>query len=265
MGLPSVVAMLEAEMMQHEQPSTDVVHYIANGLCVREVRMPAGMMAIGHYQKYEHLNVFLKGRVRIIDENTGEVSELSAPLMFLGKPGRKIGYIMEDTVWQNIYATDLTDPAEVERHFIDKAESSLTFYDASRPEYVDDGDYAAALADLGYTQDMVDAECLNDSDLIPFPFGAIPVMVAESAIQGKGLFATAKMQEGCLLAGRLNGKRTPAGRYVNHSRVPNVEAVNLNGDVYFRALRDIDGMRCGLLGEELTVDYRQAFRAARGG
>jgi SET domain-containing protein len=59
---------------------------------------------------------------------------------------------------------------------------------------------------------------------------------------------------------RIAGKRTPAGRYVNHSMNPNCKYIaDENGDIYLVSLRDIDGCKGGGCGEELTVDYRQAL------
>lgn len=262
-NLPALVDRVIDELLEQPQADCPVVHYFSPGICVREVSMPAGVLAVGHYQKYPHLNIMLKGRVRMLDDDGGVV-ELCAPLMYVGQPGRKVGVILEDMVWQNIYATDLTDPDAVEEYFIDKREGFDSFAASKLLPAPEDDDYEQCLIDLGYTQDMVDAECLRSDDLIPFPFGSIAVQVGKSAIHGKGLFATANIEKGTMIPARINDKRTPAGRYINHAKHPNCEAVDVNGDVYMRALRDIHGNKGGLLGEELTADYRQVFRVARG-
>ena len=57
---------------------------------------------------------------------------------------------------------------------------------------------------------------------------------------------------------RLDGQRTPAARYINHSRMPNADAaMTETGDIYLFALRPIAGCRGGQLGEEITIDYRR--------
>ena len=60
---------------------------------------------------------------------------------------------------------------------------------------------------------------------------------------------------------RIAGKRTPAGRYTNHSAKPNAVMVQLpSGDIDLVASRHISGCAGGQLGEEITIDYRQALR-----
>ena len=93
-------------------------HYFGPGLYVREVTMPAGAAVIGKSHKTEHLCVMLQGRMRVKNEN-GEVVELVAPATFVGKPGKKIAYILETVVFQNIFATEETDIEKLEHMFID--------------------------------------------------------------------------------------------------------------------------------------------------
>jgi SET domain-containing protein len=58
----------------------------------------------------------------------------------------------------------------------------------------------------------------------------------------------------------INGMRTQAGRFVNHSVTPNCEMVKRpNGDVDLVALEDLHGCIGGNAGQELTVDYRHLF------
>ncbi len=54
------------------------------------------------------------------------------------------------------------------------------------------------------------------------------------------------------MPGRINGKRTPAGQYMNHSTNANVAPEKVGEDMNVIALRDI------YQGEELLVNYRHA-------
>jgi hypothetical protein len=110
----------EKALLEHEQSPCPVTHYFGPNLCIREVFMPAGTLAIGHIQKFDHMNIMLKGKVMVLGEN-GDMLTLTAPLIYVGKPGRKIGYVVEDVTWQNIYATDLKDIDAVEAKFIEKS------------------------------------------------------------------------------------------------------------------------------------------------
>lgn len=253
------------ELAKQEQAECPVRHYFGQGIAIREVEFPAGKMAVGHIQKYQHWNLFLKGKVRMLC-NDGSYQDISAPMMFMGEAGRKVGLILEDVVWQNIYATDITDPEELENYFMDKSSPLGDFsdYRLSGQSLDDDGDYLNAIAELGYTQEMVEAEYLRTDDLIAFPFGEPCVQVSNSVIHGKGLFATAPMNAGYMIPARLSGKRTPAGRYTNHSKTPNAKFIEVSGDIYLQLLSDVGGCKGGLLGNEITIDYRDAVRVSRG-
>jgi hypothetical protein len=40
-------------------------------------------------------------------------------MTFIGKPGRKVAYILETVVFQNVYATEETDIEKLENMFIE--------------------------------------------------------------------------------------------------------------------------------------------------
>ena len=59
----------------------------------------------------------------------------------------------------------------------------------------------------------------------------------------------------------MNGKRTPAGRYTNHSKRPNAALQILVDDTTILvALHDIGGSRGGILGDEITIDYLETLK-----
>ena len=93
-------------------------HYFGPSLYVREVTMPTGAIVVGKPHKTEHLCIMLQGHMKVKSED-GEVVELIAPITFVGKPGRKIAYILETVVFQNIFATEETDIEKLEHMFID--------------------------------------------------------------------------------------------------------------------------------------------------
>lgn len=259
------IAKAERSMLQLPQAECAVIHHFGPGLYVREVRMPAGILAVGHAQRFEHLNVFLKGRVRMLNDD-GTTTDLVAPMMFVGKPGKKAGYVLEEVVWQNIYATDETDIEKLERMFLVKsddfsAQQAAQSLERSAEHEDDRADYLAMLDETGFDHATARTQSENESDQRPFPFGAWRVKTGASAIEGTGLFATAPIGAGELIApARIDGKRTPAGRYTNHSKSPNAEMALLpNGDIHLIALKPITGCHGGQDGEEITIDYRQAL------
>jgi hypothetical protein len=254
----------EQEMLQLPQVNCPVVHYFGPNICIREVFMPAGTLAIGHKQKFEHMNIMLRGKVMVVDD-AGATQILSAPLIFVGKPGRKIGYVLEDMVWQNVYSTDLKDIDAVESTFLEKSENwqddqAAKFKVAQIERVADRADYEALLQDCGISDKTARQQSEDESDQVWLDIGN--VRVTESPIEGKGLFATAPIFEGSVICpARVNGLRTQAGRYTNHSVNPNAVMVPTDmGDINLVALRDIEGCVGGGLGEEITIDYRAALQ-----
>lgn len=264
------VAQLEAEMLEFPQANCPVVHRFADGLYIREVTIPAGVFAIGHHQRHRHLCVMVKGSVIMVGPD-GDKKRFDAPLTYVCEPGRKVGYVVEEMTWLNVYATTEQDIDTLEAMLLEKSGVYLAATSKmDRLEFdhaADHIDFADALADLGLSADQVAIESRRPEDLIEFPPGEYRVRVARSRIEGRGLFATAPMAAGDVIApGLIAGKRTPAGRYVNHGADPNA-VVRMNvfpGNLDFVALRPIAGSRGGQLGEEITVDYRQARQASQG-
>ena len=71
----------EKTMLQMQQVECSVVHHFGPGVCIREVFMPAGTLAIGHKQKFDHLNVMLRGKVMVANDD-GTTQILTAPVIF---------------------------------------------------------------------------------------------------------------------------------------------------------------------------------------
>jgi quercetin dioxygenase-like cupin family protein len=257
-------------LLKQEQVNCPVEHIFGPGLYIRKVTLSVGTLAVGHYQKTTHMNIMLTGRCTILNVD-GEEEELVAPQIIFLPPGRKVGEIHEEVTWLNVYSTDETDVEKLEDMYLDKAASPWVataqvplledtyFIDESRADFYD------VCGILGFTPEQVRGMSEITTDLIEFPYGAYKVCVKDSKIEGKGLFASGNFKEGEVIApGRLDGKRTPAGRYMNHSVLPNATVkVDDNGDVYFIALGDITGNLGGNDGEEITTDYYNTFMNTR--
>lgn len=258
---------LERSMLELPQVNCAVVHHFGPGLYIREVAIPAGTLALGHHQLEEHLNVVLRGAVLMYDQNTGVVREVRAPLMYVGQPGRKLGYVTEDMVWQNIYATELRDITQLEERFLVK---TISYEEAAHASMAvrgsvaqrDRADYFAKLALSGLDDEYVLHQSQNKTDQVSMPAGSWCVRVDKSPIHGFGVFCTAPIAERCVIGpARIGGLRTPLGRYTNHSADPNAFMHLLpNGDVILVSARALRGMAGGTPGEEITTDYWQTLR-----
>jgi len=263
------IAQVEMALLELPQVSCPVIHRFGPGIYMREVTIPAGSLAIGHRQKTEHLNVFLKGRITVLNDD-GTTSDLQAPMIFTAKPGRKIGFALEDVVWMNIYATNETDVEKLEEMFLDKSEGWMSS-EAERLEgfkrKIDQDDFLLACKELGVSPETVRAMSENTDDMTDLPFGGYKIKVGKSLIEGRGLIATADIDLGEVIApARIGGKRTIAGRFTNHSKTPNAKMVwsrHCPNDIGLIALKKISGCHGGRDGEEITVDYRESVRVAK--
>jgi hypothetical protein len=294
---------VEAAMLQLPQPECPLVHRFAPGVCIREVRMPAGALVIGHAHRIADFNILLQGRLTLLMED-GSLKEVSAPLTFVGTPGRKIAYVHEEVTWQNVWATRVqgpksrvrspesgvqnppsttwielgTDIEAIEAYYLDKspgwqADRAQRLALARLTRQGDREDFERFLKEEGLTAEWVRTVSENEGDQVAFPqpstlnpqLDVSKVMVGPSAIEGKGLLATGQFAADEVIApARVAGRRTPAGRYTNHSAAPNAQMVaRENGDVDLVAVRAIAGCRGGQPGEEITVDYRQALAAGK--
>jgi len=259
------ISAAERTMLTMEQADCPVVHHFGPGIYIRELRMKAGIFAIGHRQKHQHMNVLIKGRVLML-QNDGSTVEVSAPLTFVGEPGRKMGYILEDVVWQNVYATEVRDVPTLERMFLDKSteweETELLRARVAHAthQFARD-DFHKLLDEYGISAQTVREQSENVVDQTQMPYGAWQFKTNHSPIQGTGVFLTADAPAGSVVGpARLAGLRTPLGRYTNHSPMPNARMDLLpNGDIQLVLVRDVHGCKGGENGEEVTIDYRQAL------
>lgn len=122
--LSQKVEVLLAKSLELPQVDCQTKHYFGPSLYIREVTMPAGSVVIGKPHRKEHMCVMLQGRMIIVDAE-GNKKELVAPLTFVGGAGRKVAYILETTVFQNILATDETDIEVLENMLVDNTQPML--------------------------------------------------------------------------------------------------------------------------------------------
>lgn len=259
------IEQVEQHMLELPQVECPVVHHFGPGIYVREVTLKAGAIVVGHHQKHEHLNIVLTGRVALIGDD-GLIKIIDAPLIFVGKPGRKMGCIISDCVWHNIYATDERDVEKLEAMLFEKsapwkAHQERMFVQLTDERAVDRESYEAMAASTGLTAEEIKVQVESETDQICMPEGMGPkVTVRPSPIHGQGIFLSAPADAGEVIApASIAGMRTPAGRFTNHAAVPNaVMVARSNGDIDLVATRSIRGCAGGDQGEEVTIDYVEA-------
>lgn len=101
-----------------------LIHRFADGLYIREMRAPKGMLNTSKLHKTNHPYFILKGDFSVLTED-GFV-RIKAPYMGITKAGTKrIVYFHEDTVWITVHATKETDLQKIEEELIAKTYDEL--------------------------------------------------------------------------------------------------------------------------------------------
>ena len=97
-------------------------HYFSDGIYVREIFIPKGMVIVGKIHKHKHPNFLLKGKVMVITEHTGE-EIIEGPCFMMSEPGTKRAlYSVTDLVWTTIHhnPTNTEEISELEDMVIAK-------------------------------------------------------------------------------------------------------------------------------------------------
>ena len=95
-------------------------HSFSDGIYVREITIPAGMVIVGKIHKHDHPNFLLKGEVIVITEDGGK-EEIIAPCSMISKPGTKRAlYAKTELVWTTVHLnpTNTQDLDELEKEII---------------------------------------------------------------------------------------------------------------------------------------------------
>lgn len=110
------VALIEAEMLKHEQIDIPIRHYFSPGVYAREITIPAGTLLTGRIHKFEQLNILSGGEISVSTEDG--MQRVAAPFTVVSPPGTKrIAYAHTECTWTTILATEETDPELIEAKF----------------------------------------------------------------------------------------------------------------------------------------------------
>ena len=111
---------LKEESLKLPQVSIPVVNYFADGVYVREMRVPAGTTITGKIHKTSTVDVLLEGSIVVVNDS-GVPVRMDAPFVFESKPGvSKAGWTITDTRWLTVHGTksDTQNIEELERELV---------------------------------------------------------------------------------------------------------------------------------------------------
>ena len=278
----SKIEALEAQWLKMPQIEIPVIHRYAKGIYAREITIPKGTALTGRIYKDDHFDIMVSGDITVSSDEG--IKRLKGFNIFNGAKGKKrAGIAHEDTRWITFCAceelpddeyldkTTVEKFSELDREVeyieeaeIDRAFKMQTTFKISDYPIFKDGylaakglpmkyeayklDFKKVLSDFGFSEEEVRRQSEIEEDQIDIKTDG--VVVENSDIEGMGLFATQLFKAGeIIMVARIDGKRTIAGRYVNHSPEPNAKMIINGNDFNLVALRDIEG-------EEITTDYK---------
>lgn len=101
-----------------------LVHTFADGLYIRQMTAPKGMLNVSKLHKTNHPYFILEGEFSVLTE-TG-IKRIKAPYTGITKAGTKrIVYFHEETIWITVHATEETDLEKIEDELIAKTYEEL--------------------------------------------------------------------------------------------------------------------------------------------
>lgn len=251
----------EKIILNEEQVECPVYHSFGPNIYMREVHIKAGTFAIGHHQNFEHVNIFVKGKARMLNDD-GTFTVLTAPMLFIGKPGRKVGFAIEDMIWVNVYSETDQNVDNLENKLLTK---SLAFEEKAKllsnlkllNSNEERNKYYSMLNDLNINDNEWDKILKKESG--DLPLAQYKFKTGISNIEGRGIFATANIEMNEEIGPcRWHGKNTMLMNFLNHSFYPNCKIL-IESDFQLIAIRPISGCHGGNDGDEMTIDYREIF------
>lgn len=254
---PTRANILAYEEMAKKLPQVKIPpkHYIHGGMYAREITIPKGTLITGQIYKFDHLDIMISGDITVSTEN-GERKRITGYHCFMGESGKKrAGYAHEDTTWITVhpFGEDFSDDGETIQRFL-TANNFEELNEFNR--LVNIKDYGLVLSEVNMTKEEVRSQSENTDDMTDLPSGFDYCYTKKSTINGLGFFCKKTLHKGDIICpARINGKRTIAGRYVNHALTANANMDILdNRDVMLVANRTIEE------GEEITINYRRMLK-----
>lgn len=248
------VKALQDESLKFPQVDIVTTHTFLPGIYERAIVIPAWTVLTGAEHKTSYRARLEKGTIAVTTDIGIKI--LTAPCEFESKVGvQRAGWVFdEEVVWVDVYDNpdNCTDLAVLEERLYVVPECGLgaSRTDAQKARI----DYGMFLHQLGTTDAEILKIAQTESDLIDMPDGWA-VELKPSPIHGMGLFAAQNFEAGeTVCPGRIDGKRTPGGRYINHSANNNVLPKLIGDDIFVVASRKITA------GDELVVDYRASLK-----
>lgn len=135
LALQDAVSDLPNAMTEEELEAKYNEHYFAPGMYGRLMHIPKDMVVVGKIHFHAHINVIIKGLVKVVTEFDDTIYE--GPRIWVSEPGTKRAvYALEDTDWLTVHTNpdDVRDIRKLEAQII---APDFATYDRLRIEHGD--------------------------------------------------------------------------------------------------------------------------------
>lgn len=231
------------ELLNAKRPQIEIetIERFIGSMYVREIIIPRTCTITSRVYKRSYVDIMVSGDITITDSNG--TYRLSGFNLLEGTSGRKrAGYAHEETRWITVH-----DSFDIrENPLEDISLPTLQDHDAFRAEE-DNESFKKFLL----TNNLDSETVKSQSELELYNPIVGDYYLDDSPIDGKGVFTSRPFRSGETIGPMVaDGMKTQLGRYVNHSKYPNVG--HYKGDLI--ATRCIDA------GKEILIDYNLSER-----
>lgn len=110
---------LQERMLQMPQVECARRTFFADGLGSAVLAIPAGSLIVGKMHKRSHMNMLVKGRMRLWSASDETWQEVEAPLMVVSPAMEKrMAETITDCIWATFHATDAKTAEDMEADVI---------------------------------------------------------------------------------------------------------------------------------------------------
>lgn len=237
----SNIERLETLNAKRPQVEIDTIERFIGSMYVREIIIPKDCTITSRVYKRSYVDIMVSGDITITDSNG--TYRLTGFNLLEGTSGRKrAGYAHEETRWITVHDSfDIVkNPLE------DISLETLNDHDKFRAEE-DKKSFQLFLEKNNLDTEIVKSQ----SEIEAYNPINGDYYLDDSAIHGKGVFTSRPFRAGETIGPiAIEGVKTQLGRYVNHSKYPNV--AHFHGDLI--AIRCIDSAK------EMLIDYNISER-----
>ena len=109
-----------------EQLELEPIHYFADGMYLRSLYIPEGVVCVGEVHKHSHFTILAEGKSKIVSQD-GDL-EVEAPFVFISTPHAKRSvYAITDCTWITVHLNhdNCQDIKEVENRHVIRDEQEL--------------------------------------------------------------------------------------------------------------------------------------------